>query len=627
MRHLKILIPIILFSVFSLHVIAQDNNSFHLCQPQKGEGLTSFLIRNKITTQELKDKFFALNKDFLRKDNALILGREYKIPNTEIYLKEPLYGKEREVFKKESNVLSGAVYYLVSGHGGPDPGAIGSYGGKQVSEDEYAYDITLRLTKKLQENGATVKMIIQDENDGIRDDVYLPLDKDETCMGEPIPLEQIDRLKQRTDAINKLYIKNKPAYQRCVVIHIDSRSKGKMIDVFFYHSPKSKSGKKTANELLKVFDDKYKHHQPTRGYSGVVSSRNLFLLRKTYPTAVFIELGNIRNYRDQQRFVIENNRQALANWLYEGLLQDFKTNNMQPTLLVLAAGMGSRYGGLKQLDELGPNGESIIDYSVYDAIQAGFTKVVFVIRHSFAEQFKERFDPKLNGKIDVEYVYQELDYLPEGFDVPEGREKPWGTGHAMLMAKDAIKGPFTIINADDFYGREAYQTAVDFMKSSSEEDEYAMVGYSLDNTLSEYGTVSRGVCETDQNNKLVNIIERTKIGYLNNDIVYWEDDDTTKLSGKEPVSMNFWIFKNSFFKALEDGFLSFLKERGNELKSEFYFNALVDKMIKSNTASTNVLSSDAKWFGVTYKEDKPIVYKKLSSLIEKGVYPAQLWKF
>ncbi len=298
---------------------------------------------------------------------------------------------------------------------------------------------------------------------------------------------------------------------------------------------------------------------------------------------------------------------------------------MKPTLLVLAAGMGSRYGGLKQLDTLGPNGESIIDYSVYDAIQAGFEKVVFVIRQSFADQFKERFDPKLAGKIEVEYVYQELDNLPEGFSVPEGREKPWGTGHAMLMAKEAIKGPFAIINADDFYGREAYQTVVEFVAESKKDNEYAMVGYALDNTLSEHGTVSRGVCETDANNNLINIIERTKIGYQENKVVYWKDDKTTELTGKEPVSMNFWAFKNSFFKALEDGFLAFLKEKGTELKSEFYFNALVDKMIKANQATTKVLSSDAKWFGVTYQEDKPIVQQSLNTLIEKGVYPENLW--
>ncbi|GAF03730.1 nucleotidyltransferase family protein [Saccharicrinis fermentans] len=299
---------------------------------------------------------------------------------------------------------------------------------------------------------------------------------------------------------------------------------------------------------------------------------------------------------------------------------------MKPTLLVLAAGMGSRYGGLKQLDALGPNGESIIDYSVYDAIQAGFSKVVFVIRHSFADQFKERFDPKLDGKIEVEYVYQELDKLPQGYTVPEGREKPWGTGHAMLMAKEAIQGPFAIINADDFYGREAYQTVIQFLENSTKDTEYAMVGYALHNTLSKYGTVSRGVCETDAINNLENIVERTKIGYLNNKVVYYEGDKTTELTGKEPVSMNFWAFKNTFFSALEEGFQAFLEEKGHEMKSEFYFNALVDTMIKAGRATTKVLSSDAQWFGVTYQEDKPIVQKSLQTLIDKGIYPTHLWK-
>ncbi len=299
---------------------------------------------------------------------------------------------------------------------------------------------------------------------------------------------------------------------------------------------------------------------------------------------------------------------------------------MKPTLLVLAAGMGSRYGGLKQLDTLGPNGESIIDYSIYDAIEAGFTKVVFVIRESFAEEFKARFEPNLKGRIETEYVYQELHKLPEGFDVPEGREKPWGTGHAILMAKEAIKNPFAIINADDFYGREAYQTAVDFTKNNTNDSEYAMIGYALDNTLSEHGTVSRGVCETDAQNHLVNIVERTKIGYLDGKVVYFEDDKTTELTGKEPVSMNFWVFKANFFEALENGFLSFLKEKGTELKSEFYFNALVDKMIKEGKVSTHVLSSDAQWFGVTYQEDKPIVQASLQKLIDDGIYPEHLWK-
>ncbi|SMO46565.1 Nucleotidyl transferase [Saccharicrinis carchari] len=298
---------------------------------------------------------------------------------------------------------------------------------------------------------------------------------------------------------------------------------------------------------------------------------------------------------------------------------------MKPTLLVLAAGMGSRYGGLKQLDELGPYGESIIDYSVYDAIEAGFEKVVFVIRQSFADQFKAQYEPKFGDKIAIEYVYQELDNLPNGFTVPAGREKPWGTGHAMLMAKDAIQGSFAIINADDFYGREAYQAVLDFMDKSSDDNEYAMVGYALNNTLSEHGTVSRGVCETDANNNLTNIVERTKIGYLDGKIVYYEGENTTELTGKEPVSMNFWAFKNSFFEALEKEFIIFLKEKGKEMKSEFYFNAPVDKMIKEGRATAKVIACDTKWFGVTYQEDKPQVQKSIQKLIDNGVYPANLW--
>ncbi|TLX74151.1 N-acetylmuramoyl-L-alanine amidase [Labilibacter sediminis] len=295
-------------------------------KPLKGEGLNAFLIRNSLNPKEHLAQFIDLNKNKLGKNNSLQLGVEYYIPHTKTILHDPLFGGDRVDFELESQDLKGAVFHLVSGHGGPDPGALGKYSNKTLAEDEYAYDITLRLAKKLKENGATIHMIIQDTNDGIRDLSYLPMDKDETCLGNTIPLEQIDRLKQRTRAVNKLYVKNKPAFQRCVIIHVDSRSKGKEIDVFFYHSPKSKSGKKTANAILDVFDNKYNKHQPSRGYSGVVNSRNLYLLRKTYPTAVFVELGNIRNFRDQQRFILENNRQALANWMYEGLLNDYKQN-------------------------------------------------------------------------------------------------------------------------------------------------------------------------------------------------------------------------------------------------------------------------------------------------------------
>jgi UTP-glucose-1-phosphate uridylyltransferase len=297
---------------------------------------------------------------------------------------------------------------------------------------------------------------------------------------------------------------------------------------------------------------------------------------------------------------------------------------MKPTLLILAAGMGSRYGGLKQMDELGPNGESIIDYSVFDAIRSGFGKVVFVIHPSFAEAFKERFESRLKGKIDTEYVFQELQNIPEGFKVPEGRKKPWGTGHAMLMAKKVINEPFAIINADDFYGKEAYQSAVDFIRHHPADNEYAMIGYALKNTLSEHGTVSRGVCETDNNGYLKGVTERTKIGRENGKIYFYEGDKKTELTGNEPVSMNFWIFKPSFFNELEKGFINFLKERGGKRKSEYYFNVCADELIKSGKATTLVINTDAKWFGVTYQEDKPIVRENLNQLIEKGEYPEKL---
>ncbi len=323
----KRLITLAISCFIIITIQAQETKPTKSSTPKKGEGLYAFLLRNHLDPKEHKQSFLELNKSLIGENNELLLGVEYKLPETEIYLNEPLFGKERERFILESDDLKGAVFHLVSGHGGPDPGALGNYGEKTLAEDEYAYDITLRLAKKLTENGAKVNMIIRDDNDGIRDDSYLEMDKDETCLGKTIPLEQNDRLKQRTRAVNSLYIKNKPSFQRCVIIHVDSRSKSKEIDVFFYHAPKSKSGEKAANSILSVFDSKYNQHQPSRGYSGIVEKRNLYLLRKTYPTAVFVELGNIRNFRDQQRFIIENNRQALANWMYEGLLSDFKSNS------------------------------------------------------------------------------------------------------------------------------------------------------------------------------------------------------------------------------------------------------------------------------------------------------------
>lgn len=298
---------------------------------------------------------------------------------------------------------------------------------------------------------------------------------------------------------------------------------------------------------------------------------------------------------------------------------------MKPTLVILAAGMGSRYGGLKQLDEVGPNGEAIIDYSLFDAIRAGFGKVVFIIRRDFEVAFKERFSANLEGKIEVEYVYQELTDLPEGFSVPKGREKPWGTGHAIRAARTAANTPFIAINADDFYGAEAYQTCAKFLTTDVSENLYSMVGYRLDNTLSEHGSVSRGVCVTDKNNNLVDIEERTKISKTKNGIEYLNGDQSIQMVGDETVSMNFWGFHPSLFKHLEEGFIDFLKNEGQEMKSEFFIPFHVDDLIKANKVSAKVLTSDATWFGVTYKEDKPMVIAQLNKLIAQGKYPNKLW--
>lgn len=298
---------------------------------------------------------------------------------------------------------------------------------------------------------------------------------------------------------------------------------------------------------------------------------------------------------------------------------------MKPTLVILAAGMGSRYGGLKQLDEVGPNGEAIIDYSLFDAIRAGFGKVVFIIRHDFEDAFKERFDHKLKGKIEVEYVFQELTDLPAGFSIPAGREKPWGTAHAIRSARDVVKTPFAAINADDFYGVEAYQTVADFLTGSVSNDFYAMVGYRMDKTLSENGSVSRGLCVTNEEGNLVDIDELTKITSETDGIFYYRDEDKIPLKGNETVSMNFWGFHPSLFHYLEEGFVSFLKEKGRELKSEFFIPKYVDELIKSGKTNVKVLTSDASWFGVTYQEDKPLVKARINELITSGRYPSKLW--
>lgn len=302
---------------------------------------------------------------------------------------------------------------------------------------------------------------------------------------------------------------------------------------------------------------------------------------------------------------------------------------MKPTLLVLAAGMGSRYGGLKQMDEFGPNGETIIDYSIYDAINAGFGKVVFIIRESFRSDFENFFSGKFEDKIEIVYVAQDLHNLPEGYSVPEGREKPWGTGHAVWVAKDVINEPFAVINADDYYGKESYQTLVDFFNGLPEGDQntYALIGYFLKNTLSDHGTVNRGVCASDADGNLTTIEECTKIKRDDDNFVRYPFTRTYRKHIPEDalVSMNMFGFMPSYFDYCEQYFVEFLKKEINTPKSEFYIPTLLDSLIKSNQIQVKVLSSIASWFGVTYKDDKPIVIEKLNKLIDSGAYPRKLW--
>lgn len=295
---------------------------------------------------------------------------------------------------------------------------------------------------------------------------------------------------------------------------------------------------------------------------------------------------------------------------------------MKPTLLILAAGMGSRYGGLKQIEPVGPNGETILEYSIYDAIRAGFGKVVFVIRKSFADDFKARFESKLAGKIEIEYVFQEIDKLPEGFSLPEGREKPWGTGHAVLMAKDVIHEPFAAINADDFYGAEAYKTMSDFLLQNNDHSKYSMVGYQLEKTLSEFGSVSRGICLTNKDNLLTKITETHKIRRDKVEILCEnEKAETISLTGNEVVSMNFWGFYPSIFENIENQFIDFLSANIKTPKSEFYIPSVVFEMIKTGKAEVEVLKADSPWFGVTYQDDKPFVIEQINKLTNIGLYP------
>lgn len=302
---------------------------------------------------------------------------------------------------------------------------------------------------------------------------------------------------------------------------------------------------------------------------------------------------------------------------------------VKPTLLVLAAGMGSRYGSLKQMDGVGPNNEAIIDYSVYDAIRAGFGKVVFVIRHSFEKEFREVFNAgRFGHRIEVEFVFQELEYLPEGCTVPEGRQKPWGTNHALMMAADVIREPFAVINADDFYGAEAYQTIGDYLSQlDGVKNKYCMVAYDLNKTLSENGTVSRGICGVDENGDLTAMVERTQIERMPDGRILFHDGGADEeLEETVPVSMNLFGFTPDYFTYSTEYFKEWFKANSMLPKAEFFLPLMVNKLIKEGTASLRVLRSSAQWFGVTYKEDKPALMASIEKMIEQGKYPRNLWE-
>ena len=299
---------------------------------------------------------------------------------------------------------------------------------------------------------------------------------------------------------------------------------------------------------------------------------------------------------------------------------------MKPTLFILAAGMGSRYGGLKQMDGLGPNGEAILDYSVFDALRAGFGKIVFVIRKDFEDDFRRVVLSKYEGKVQCEICFQSIDKVPAGCNYNPERAKPWGTNHAVLMGKDLIHEPFAVINADDFYGADAFRVLAEFLRLvEGKQGEYCMVGYRVCNTLSENGSVSRGVCTTDENGLLTNVVERTKIEDKNGTIVFTEDGVDTPLDPHTPVSMNMWGFTPEYFEYTEKAFHTFLAEHGQELKSEFYIPTLVNQLINEGKATCKVLDTTAKWFGVTYSEDRPQVVMKINQLIKEGIYPAKLF--
>jgi NDP-sugar pyrophosphorylase family protein len=303
-----------------------------------------------------------------------------------------------------------------------------------------------------------------------------------------------------------------------------------------------------------------------------------------------------------------------------------KSNRMKPSLLILAAGMASRYGGMKQIESFGPDGETIMDYSIYDAIRAGFGKVVFVIREEFAEQFKAIFEPKLKGKIETAYVYQHLDAHIEGYERLASRTKPWGTAHAVLCSKDIINEPFAVINADDFYGRDAFVKAYEFLTNGCNAENFAIIGYQLKQTLSSHGTVNRGVCSVNGSGNLTGVVERLNIAEQSGQILA-EDGLEPKLLGNDTiVSMNFWCFHPSVFHYSSQLFQEFLSEKGKEEKSEFFIPLVADRFMQDKAGKVEVIPTSAIWFGVTYKEDAPAVRAAIDTLLQSGEYPAGLWK-
>jgi NDP-sugar pyrophosphorylase family protein len=298
---------------------------------------------------------------------------------------------------------------------------------------------------------------------------------------------------------------------------------------------------------------------------------------------------------------------------------------MQPTLLILAAGMASRYGSMKQTEGFGPTGETIMDYSIYDAIQAGFGKVVFIIRKDFAEGFKATFEPKLKGKIAAEYVFQEMDSFVEDATIAANRQKPWGTGHAILCAKEVVKEPFAVINADDFYGRDGFAKAAQFLTTSCNEKTYSIIGYQLAKTLSEHGTVSRGVCEVDNKNNLISIKERTKLYKEGERIVYEVNDEKFEVPYNSSVSMNFWCFHPSLFNDTQKLFATFVAENSHHPKSEFFIPIIAEDFMDNKNGNIQVIPTSSQWFGVTYKEDAPTVKASIDKLVADKEYPANLW--